>query len=405
MPFAIMAFPASWLAARAESYFRSILEEIDVEIGGDRPWDLQVHDERFFVRAARHGSLGVGESYMDGWWDADDLAELVYRLLRWRNEAMEDRERASPWPRRLNDLRRRLFNLQSRSKAEEVVDAHYDLPAELFDHMLGETMAYSCGYWRDLTDDVHEPEPSARLDDAQRRKLDLICRKLELEEDDLVLDLGCGFGSFSRFAAENYGCKVVAVNLSRSQLAYARKFCDGLPVEFHRCDVREPEVYAKGRVFDKVASIAMFEAVGRKNFRHYMELVHGLLRDGGRFLLHTLGDRRCSSNPWMDKYIFPNGELPTVSQVNDAILDLFHLEDFHSFGQDYSITLRAWEENFRRHWETIRAVDPKRFGERFFRMWIFYLSSCSAALRSRTMYLWHFVMTKGYPDEIYRSVR
>ena len=385
------------LGRGAERYFRSLLEEIDVRVNGDRPWDLQVHDGRFFARAARGGSLAVGESFMDGWWDSEDLAELVYRLLRWRQKKWT--ERSSPWPRCFNDLRRGLMNLQRGRKAQEVVDAHYDLPAHLFDRMLGDTMAYSCAYWRGL-----DPDPE-NLDEAQSQKLDLICRKLDLQPSDLVLDLGCGFGSFSKFAAEKYGCTVVAVNLSKSQLAYAKEFCDGLPVEFHRCDVREPDVYAKGRMFDKIASIAMFEAVGRKNFRQYMELVHGLLKDEGRWLLHTLGDSRCSSNPWMDKYIFPNGELPTISQVNDAILDLFHLEDLHSFGQDYATTLGAWEVRFREYWDEVQAADPTRFDERFFRMWIFYLAGCRAALRSRTMYLWHFVMTKGFPDGIYRSVR
>lgn len=380
-------------------FLTRLLAAADVEIGDGRPWDIQLHDQRALARIARGGSLAFGETYMEGLWDCEDLGELCYRLLVQQAE-LSRRGGPLEWPRILNDLRRRLLNLQKKgSRARQVVEEHYDLPAHLFEAMLGETMAYSCAYWKDL-----EPLPE-NLDAAQRAKLDLICRKLELHEGELVLDLGCGFGSFSRFAAANYGVRVVAVNLSTSQLAFARTFCAGLPVEFHQCDYRDVETYARGRVFDKVASIAMFEAIGSKNFRGYYEIAHRLLRDQSLFLLHSLGDVTCSSNPWMDKYIFPNGELPTVEQLAAAAKGLFHLEDFHNFGFDYSTTLYAWETRFRQRWEEIRAHDPGRFDERFFRMWIFYLASCRAALRSRTMYLWQLVMSKGHLPTTYRSVR
>lgn len=379
------------------SPFSRILAEADVELDGNRPWDLQLHDRRAIARIATGGSLAFGETYMDGLWDSDDLSELIYRLLVWR--APRRHQQRKKWPRLLNDLKRRGLNLQHRGRARAVIDEHYDLPVPLFTAMLGETMAYSCAYWRGL-----DPAPDP-LDAAQRAKLDLICRKLELQASDLVLDLGCGFGSFSRFAAERYGCTVVAVNLSGSHVAFAREFCAGLPVEIHCCDYRDIERYARGRSFDKIASIAMFEAVGSKNFRAYMEIVDRLLRDKGLWLLHTLGDVQCSSNPWLDKYIFPNGELPTVAQLSEAIRGLFHLEDFHNFGLDYCTTLAAWESRFRARWDDIRASDPARFDQRFFRMWVFYLASCRAALRARTMYLWQLVMSKGYTEATYRSVR
>jgi cyclopropane-fatty-acyl-phospholipid synthase len=381
----------------AEAFFARVLKEAGIELDGSNPWDLRRHDKRLAARLATGGVLAFGESYMDGWWDSDDLGELCYRLLVAR---MKKSGGPREWPRLLNDLRRRFFNLQRRgSQARQVVEEHYDLPADLFEAMLGETMAYSCAYWPNL-----DPQPE-NLDAAQRAKLDLVCRKLELQPGELVLDLGCGFGSFSRFAAENYGCRMVAVNLSGGQLAFARKFCAGLPVEFFQCDYRDTEAYAQGRIFDKVASIAMFEAIGHKNFRGYMEIADRLLRDQGLFLLHTLGDEECSSNPWMDEYIFPNGELPTVGQLAEAIRGLFHLEDFHNFGQDYGTTLAAWEHRFRERWQKIAARDPGRFDNRFFRMWIFYLASCRAALRSRHMYLWQLVMSKGWRPETYRSVR
>lgn len=379
-----------------EGLLASLLAEAGVELGGGRPWDLRMHDPRLPSRLARGGVLAFGEAYMDGWWDADDVGELCYRLLL----ARARHGGAFEWPRLFNDLRRRLFNLQrAGSRAREVVEEHYDLSAHLFEEMLGETMAYSCAYWKDLSSDPDQ------LDAAQRQKLDLICRKLELQAGELVLDLGCGFGSFSRFAAAEYGCRVVAVNLSSGQLGFARPFCAGLPVEFHQCDYRDVATYARGRSFDKVASIAMFEAIGHKNFRGYLEIVDRLLRDRGLFLLHSLGDVECSSNPWMDKYIFPNGELPTVGQLAEAAKGLFHFEDFHNFGLDYATTLAAWEHRFRERWERIRAADPGRFDLRFFRMWLFYLGSCRAALRSRTMYLWQLVFSKGQTPKTYRSVR
>lgn len=381
------------MAGLAERLCRRLLAEAGVAVGGPRPWDIRVHDARIYGRVLRGGSLALGEAYMDGSWDCDDLEGLVERLVRWRHQRplwpfLE-------WPRRLDDLHRRLAELQGRRRARQVVHAHYDLPSVLFEAMLGKAMAYSCAYW-----------PQAEtLDEAQQAKLDLICRKLDIRESDRVLDLGCGFGSFARFAAEHYGCSVVGVNLSSVQVAYARQFCAGLPVEIHHCDYRDVGAYVSGKTFDKIVSIAMFEAVGHRNHRRYMELVHAHLKDGGLWLLHTLGDRYCSSDPWMNRYIFPNGELPTLGQLGEAMLGLFQLEDLHNFGLDYCRTLEEWERNFRSGWPEIRRADPGRFDERFFRMWIYYLTSCRGSLRARNMHLWHLVMSKDYSPVVYRSVR
>lgn len=382
-----------------DGYFERILREAGIAMNGGAPWDLELRNKKLATRVVAGGMLAFGESYMDGWWETRDLGELCYRLLVWQAKRGGGTGRID-WPRIWGNFRRGLFNLQRRGRqAREVVDEHYDLPAHLFEAMLGETMAYSCAYWKGLGEDP------ANLDAAQRQKLDLICRKLELKRGELLLDLGCGFGSLARFAAREYGCRVVAVNLSAGQLAFARDFCAGLPVEFHHCDYRDVPTYAQGRTFDKVASIAMFEAIGHKNFRGYLEIAERLLKDQGLFLLHSLGDVECSSNPWLDKYIFPNGELPTVGQLAEAAKGLFHFEDFHNFGPDYAWTLGAWERRFRERWDAIRSRDPERFGERFFRMWIFYLASCRAALRSRYMHLWQLVFSKGCLPAAYRSVR
>ena len=377
----------------AESTVRRIFEDAGLEVNGPNTYDPQIKDSGVYRRLMSHGSLGLGESYMDEWWHVEDLQEFLYRILLWRHKRFN-----SPmlrWARIWFDIKRYLFNLQTPLRSKEVIDVHYDLPADLYQDMLGETMAYSCAYWKDAN----------TLDQAQRNKLDLICRKLELQPSDRVLDLGCGFGSFSRFAAENYGCSIVAVTLSANQAAFAREFCKDLPVEIHVTDYRNTGQYTGGKPFDKVASIAMFEAIGRKNFRSHMEIIDQVMPERGIWLLHTIGDNICSSDPWLEKYIFPNGELPTVGQISTSILQLFDLEDFHNFGLDYSRTLAEWEVNFTNKWDEIQARDPKLFTGRFYRMWIYYLNCCQAAFRSRNMLLWQLVMSKAYFSQGYRSVR
>lgn len=372
-----------------------VFDAADLEIGGARPWDPQIHDERFFRRVVLGGSLGLGDSYVEGWWDCEDLGAFFRRLLPARARA----RRFLGLPGLVHGLRRRLLDLQTRRRARAVVDHHYDLPPALFETMLGSTMAYSCAYWRSGAGEAEG------LDEAQRAKLDLVCRKLELSSDDRVLDLGCGFGSFSRYAAERYGCRIVAVTLSGSQARYAREFCAGLPVEVHHADYRDPSSWTGDQPFSKVASIAMFEAVGRRSFRSYMELVDRVLAEGGRWLLHTIGDDVCSSDPWLHRHIFPNGELPTHGQIEGAVEGLFEIHDSHEFGADYARTLAAWEERFRRGWQELSAADPGRFDERFFRIWIYYLGCCRGAFLAADLYLWHVLFGREPAPRGYTPVR
>jgi cyclopropane-fatty-acyl-phospholipid synthase len=378
----------------ARAIVGGLLAHAGVTINGGRPWDIRVHDDRVYRRLLLSGSLALGESYMDGAWDCADLGELIFRLLHHRNSAGR-----RPWVPELNRrtaaLGRALLNLQTRARARDVVAAHYDLDPRLFEAMLGETMAYSCAYWAHAT----------TLDGAQRDKLDLVCRKLRLKRGDRVLDLGCGFGAFARFACEQYGCSVVGVNLSAIQAQYARRFCRNLPVEIHTCDYRDVDVYYRGRPFDSVVSIGMFEAVGRRNFRQYMAVVHRVLKDDALWLLHTIGDEECSSDPWVTRYVFPNGELPALDQLVRAVRGLFHLDDLHSFGSDYVQTLTAWTEGFHARWATIQELDSAVFTDRFYRMWTYYLACSAGSFRARNVYLWQIVMSKGCLAGGYRSVR
>ncbi|MGH8165164.1 MAG: cyclopropane fatty acyl phospholipid synthase, partial [Rhodanobacteraceae bacterium] len=294
-----------------------MLSHADVCVDGDRPWDLRVHDPRVFARAFAHGSLGLGETYMDGWWDADDLDGFFFRVLDAR---LDDQLRNFDALRA--HLRARFINLQRGRRAFVIGKAHYDLGNDLFEAMLGKRLVYSCGYWKDADN----------LDAAQEAKLDLICRKLRLKPGMRVLDIGCGWGEALKYAAENYGVSGVGVTVSEQQAKFARELCKGLPVEIRLQDYRDLE-----EKFDAVFSIGMFEHVGGKNYRSYFETVRRCLKDDGLSVLHCIGSNSApgQTDPWIEKYIFPNSMIPAASQVTSALEDLFVVEDWHNFGADY----------------------------------------------------------------------
>ncbi|MBA1145667.1 cyclopropane fatty acyl phospholipid synthase [Ectothiorhodospiraceae bacterium WFHF3C12] len=350
----------------------ALLEKADIRINGDRPWDLQLHNPATIDRALAYGNLGLGEAYMDGWWDAEQLDEFFHRLLRSGAE-----EEIQPLRLMLHSLRARLFNLQTARRAWRVGESHYDLGNDFYAAMLDERMTYTCGYWK----------AADNLDDAQAAKLDLICRKLELEPGMRLLDIGCGWGSLMQYAAEHYGVECVGLTISREQAALGEERCKGLPVEFRIQDYRDLD-----EQFDRVASVGMFEHVGRKNHQTFMDVAERSLKEDGLFLLHTIGKNRTntSPDPWIDKYIFPNGDLPSLLQVATASEHLFVTEDFHNFGADYDRTLMAWYANFEAAWPQFRD----RYGDRFYRMWRYYLLCCAGAFRARDIQLWQFVYSK-----------
>jgi cyclopropane-fatty-acyl-phospholipid synthase len=346
-----------------------VLRLADVEIGGDRSWDIHVDNDEFYHRVFADGSLGLGESYMDGWWDVERLDELVYRLVRARLH-----EKVSKLKLLLPLVKATVLNLQNKSRAAQVAEVHYDLGNDFFKSMLDTRMVYTCGYWRE----------AHNLDHAQEAKLDLVCRKIGLKAGMRVLDIGCGWGSFAKYAAEEYGAQVVGITISEPQVNYARELCTGLPVEIRLQDFREVN-----EPFDRVVSLGMFEHVGHKNHRCYMEVVRRCLKKDGLFLLQSIGDNETTvaTDPWITKYIFPNGDLPSLAQIARAIEGLFIIEDLHNFGAYYDKTLMAWFANFDHAWPKFRA----RYGERFYRMWKFYLLSCAGCFRARHIQLWQIV--------------
>ncbi|HET6432247.1 cyclopropane fatty acyl phospholipid synthase [Dyella sp.] len=360
-----------------------LLAQAGIQINGDRPCDLRVHDERLYARVFSHGSLGLGEAYMDGWWDATDLPGLFTRML----SSQLDRELRT-LDTLLAHLKARFLNRQRGEHAYDVAQIHYNLGNDLFRAMLGKRLVYSCGYWAQADN----------LDDAQVAKLDLVCRKLQLKRGQRVLDIGCGWGEALKFAAERYGVHGVGITVSTEQAAFARELCAGLPIEIRVQDYREID-----ESFDAVYSIGMFEHVGGRNYRSYFETVQRCLKEDGLSVLHTIGSHGApaQTDPWIEKYIFPNSMIPAASQLSAALEGLFVVEDWHNFGADYDRTLMAWRDNFDRAWDSL----SDRYDERFRRMWRFYLGVSAAVFRSRRDQLWQLVLSpRGVPGG-YRAPR
>jgi cyclopropane-fatty-acyl-phospholipid synthase len=359
---------------RARRVFEKLLDGSGIALNGSTPADIRIYHPDFFSRVLHQGTLGLGEAYMDGWWECDRIDVLAHRLLC---HGLGEHAQSKP-ERLMYRLQAGFFNLQSRTRAHIVGEAHYDFGNDLFERMLDETMCYSCGYWKD----------AATLQDAQRAKLELACRKLALEPGMRVLDIGCGWGSFAEHAARHHGVEVTGITISREQAELARRRCEGLPVEILLEDYRELE----GQ-FERIVSIGMFEHVGHRNYATYFETVQRLLPADGLFVLHTIGSNtsHISADPWINRYIFPNGVLPSAKHIASASEDHLLMEDWQNFGADYDHTLMAWLENFDRHWDEIAS----RYNERTRRMFRYYLAVCAGAFRARNLQLWQVVFSKG----------
>lgn len=369
--------------------FERILAKADIKINGSRPWDIKIHDERVYRRVALNGLRGLGDAYVDGWWDCDALDECLTRAFK----AKINQEVIHDWVNYTQFLRARLFNLQKRSRAFQVGKEHYDIGNDLYELMLDKRMVYTCGYWKN----------AKTLDQAQEAKLHLVCKKIGLKKGQRVLDIGCGWGSFTKFAAEKYGAKAVGITVSKEQKALAQQRCKGLPVEIRLQDYREIN-----EKFDHIISIGMFEHVGYKNYREYMKVAHRCLKKEGLFLLHTMG--QSTSYPdlyhpeyhWVIKYIFPNGMLPSPSQIGRSIEGLFVMEDWHTFGTDYDKTMMAWFKNFDKNWPQLE----EKYGKRFYRLWKYFLMTFVGVWRAHNEYnLWQIVLSKNGVPGGYVSIR
>lgn len=380
----MIAVRTSWAARRATD----LLASADVRIDGSRPWDITVHDQRLFRRLVVDGTVGFADAYVDGWWDCDAIDQLCDSLQTANLARHVCLDRHSI----VRTIVERTVNLQTLARARRNGEHHYDLGNDLFAAMLDQRMTYTCGYWRD----------ACTLDVAQEAKLELVCRKIGITRGQRVLDIGCGWGSFMEFAAERYGAGGVGVTISGEQVKLGRERCAEYPVELRLQDYREVD-----ETFDHVVSLGMFEHVGPKNYRTYMRAAHGCLKDGGLFLLHTIGaatqlpNARDGQLTWISRRIFPGGSLPSMKRIGASIDDLFVVEDVQNFGADYDRTLMAWFANFDAAWPRLRD----RYGDRFYRLWKYYLLSCAGGFRARGYQLWQLVLSKRGVRGGYVSVR
>jgi cyclopropane-fatty-acyl-phospholipid synthase len=374
-----------------EDLVKTLLISAGVEVNGQNDADIQIKHPDFYKRVLRDGSLGMGESYMDGWWDVKRMDELTCRILyaSLQNKANSMNSIFQYWIALIN-------NPGKKSKAFEVGQKHYDIGNDLFQKMLGKRMAYSCAYWKD----------AENLDDAQEAKLELICRKLNLKPGMRILDIGCGWGSFCKYVAENYNAEVVGITVSKEQADYAAEDCKALNVKIKLQDYRDlykEIIQNKEKLFDRIVSVGMFEHVTFKNYRTFMSAVYNLLAENGLFLLHTIGANKSvvKNEAWSEKYIFPNSHLPSIKQVGGAIEEFFIMEDWHNFGTHYDKTLMAWFQNFDNSWDEIK----QNYDERFYRMWKYYLLSSAGSFRARNVQLWQVVLSKKGVLQGYQSIR
>jgi len=369
---------------KAEKIIQHLLTLADIKINGNRSWDMKVSNDKLYSRILAKGNLGLGEAYMDGWWECNQLDEFFSKILIAHLES-----KVHPLKMFLPVAKAKIFNAQKKSKAFEVGESHYDIGNDIYNTMLDDRLVYTCGYWK----------LAENLKQAQEAKLDLVCKKIGLKKGQTVLDIGYGWGSFAKFAVENYGAKVVGVTISKEQHKLAKEICKGLDVDLRLMDYRD----IKDETFDHIISLGMFEHVGPKNYKIFMTKVHELLKDNGLFLLHTIGGLTDinSTDAWIDKYIFTNGRLPSIVQIAKSAENLFIIEDWHSFGPDYDKTLMAWFVNFDKGWDQLKS----NYNERFYRMWKYYLLSCAGSFRARKNQLWQIVLSKDGVAGGYNSIR
>lgn len=394
--------------AKYRELAQKILDRCDIKIGGDRPFDLVVHNPLFYRRVINKGSMGLGEAFMDGWWDTRDfyaLDDFFKRILEGQLEYY--------FPNNAKDManviKAKMFNPQTKSKSKKVGMQHYDLGNDFFRNMLGPRMQYSCAYWERHVGDVEDNKmaPIHSLEEAQELKLHMLGEKLKLKPGMEVLDVGCGWGALAGYLSETYDVRVTGITISEEQRKSAAARNSKNPrVTILNQDYRDTHF---ARKFDRIVSVGMFEHVGPKNYSTFFKHMRRLLNDTDReavFVLHTIGSKTTmdSADQWYLKYIFPGGCLPSVSNIGKTIEKHFVMEDLHSFGYYYALTLLAWRENFLAHWNGSKESAAEN-ADTFFRMFYYYLSSSAGAFAARDLQLWQVVLSPngapGYAN-VYR---
>lgn len=370
--------------------FYKYLDKLGIQINGDQPYDISINDPARMKQMSGDISLAAGEAYMDGAWQSNQLDETFNRVL----SNIQSETTASFKTKAAFFLMHWLSNLQSIRRSKQVAEEHYNLGQDLYIKMLGPTMAYTCAYWKDANS----------LEEAQNAKYDLVCRKLQLKPGERLLDLGCGFGGLSKFAAEHYGVEATGVNISTDQLDFARKQVGDLPITYVESDYRHTHNYNPNNIpFDKVASVGLCEHIGMKNLKNYIQTIRSQVKEDGLALVHTIGKNMTTpyTDPWIRKYIFPHGSLPSLVSLTKACEGQFTIEDIQNFGPDYDKTLMAWFKNFDANWDSLK----NQYDERFYRMFSYYLRSCAGGFRARSMQLWQLLLSPNGTTEVSSYVR
>jgi cyclopropane-fatty-acyl-phospholipid synthase len=394
-----------WLQNRAKKLFFRSLEEVrggfleivcpeETYTFGEPGAPLRamavIHDERFFLRALTGADIGIGESYMDGDWTTPDLVALVRLCVR--NLRLFDTSHKLAYAARgvVSRLRHRLRS-NTITGSRKNIRAHYDLGNDFYKLFLDPQMLYSCAHFRRHDD---------TLETAQQQKLDLICRKLQIEPGDRVLEIGCGWGAFAIYAARNYGAHVTAVTISRAQYEFAAE-------RLSRTDLAPGSVrliledYRKleGR-YGKIVSIEMFEAVGFDHYDEFFAVCDRLLAADGSMLLQTisLAEQEVAAYrkrvDWIQTYIFPGSELASIAELSRSLArkTQLALTGMESLGVHYARTLAIWRERFFEKLEDIRRLG---FDERFQRMWDFYFAWCEGAFLERYINVAQLLLAKN----------
>ena len=357
-----------------------------------RPWDIIIKNNQTYDDFVS-GSLGFMESYMKGYWSCNNLEKLFQKLGDANLHNLNNYTLSQLIYLGISRLRIKLMGF-SRKDGELVGLQHYDLPCQLYEIMLGPTMTYSCAYFKN-TDN---------LDQAQMNKMDLIARKLHLEPGVKILDIGCGWGTLSNYLVTNYDVEVVAITISKEQFKYCQEKYNNSKLEFKLQDYRDID-----GDFDRIVSVGMFEHVTSANYDTYFRACQRVLKPNGLILLHTItGDKSHSpggGNPFIMKYIFPNSQLPSLSQIMGAVAYKFTVDDVQNFGLYYAKTLEKWRDNF----DTVKinhilSKHNKSIGESFIRMWEAYLAMSQIGFETEKIYLHQLVLTKN-KNEVYEAVR